>query len=76
MFTTLDAYVWWLVFKWAVRSHRNKPKHWVKARYFGAFNKARRDNWVFGDRHTGAYHQVRLDKDRSAPDGRQLRVSR
>ncbi|WP_268952039.1 group II intron maturase-specific domain-containing protein [Saccharopolyspora elongata] len=55
VFTTLDAYVWWLVFKWAVRSHRNKPKHWVKARYFGAFNKARRDNWVFGDRHTGAY---------------------
>ncbi|SNR96454.1 RNA-directed DNA polymerase [Haloechinothrix alba] len=55
VFTTLDAYVWWLVFKWAVRSHRNKPKHWVRARYFGAFNKARRDNWVFGDRHTGAY---------------------
>lgn len=43
-FTTLDAYVWWLVFKWDVRSHRNKPKHWVRARYFGAFNTARRDN--------------------------------
>jgi RNA-directed DNA polymerase len=55
VFTTLDAYVWWLAFKWAVRSHRNKPKHWVKARYFGAFNTARRDNWVFGDRATGAY---------------------
>lgn len=55
VFTTLDAYVWWLLFKWAVRTHRNKPKHWVKARYFGAFNKARRDHWVFGDRHTGAY---------------------
>jgi RNA-directed DNA polymerase len=54
-FTTLDAYVWWLAFKWAVRSHRNKPKHWVRARYFGAFNAARRDNWVFGDRATGAY---------------------
>ena len=50
VFTTLDSYVWWLAFKWAVRSHRNKPKHWVKSRYFGAFNKARRDNWVFGDR--------------------------
>jgi RNA-directed DNA polymerase len=24
-FTTLVAYVWWLAFKWAVRSHRNKP---------------------------------------------------
>jgi RNA-directed DNA polymerase len=55
VFTTLDAYLWWLAFKWAVRGHRNKPKHWVTARYFGAFNPARRDNWVFGDRHTGAY---------------------
>jgi RNA-directed DNA polymerase len=24
-------------------------------RYFGAFNKARRDRWVFGDRASGAY---------------------
>jgi RNA-directed DNA polymerase len=75
VFTTLDAYVWWLAFKWAVRSHRNKPKHWVRARYFGAFNKARRDNWVFGDRHTGAYlTKIRLDEDRSTPDGRWLRI--
>ena len=25
------------------------------ARYFGRFNKARQDRWVFGDRHTGGY---------------------
>lgn len=55
VFTSLDAYVWWLAYKWAIRSHRNKPKRWVRARYFGAFNKSRRDNWVFGDPHTGAY---------------------
>ena len=25
------------------------------ARYFGKFNKARQDRWVFGDQHTGGY---------------------
>jgi RNA-directed DNA polymerase len=54
-FTTIDSYLWWLTFKWAVRSHRNKPSKWVTARYFGAFNRARSDQWVFGDRDSGAY---------------------
>jgi RNA-directed DNA polymerase len=55
VFTTIDSYLWWLTFKWAVRNHRNKPKKWVTARYYGAFNKARSDRWVFGDRDSGAY---------------------
>ena len=29
--------------------------HWVFTRYFGKFNKARQDRWVFADRHTGGY---------------------
>jgi RNA-directed DNA polymerase len=55
VFTTIDSYLWWLTFKWAVRNHRNKPKTWVTARYYGTFNKARSDRWVFGDRNSGAY---------------------
>ena len=55
VFTTTDSYLWWLTFKWAVRSHRNKPKGWVTARYYGPFNTARSDRWVFGDRDSGAY---------------------
>jgi RNA-directed DNA polymerase len=54
-FTTIDSYLWWLTFKWAVREHRNKPKKWVTARYYGTFNPARSDRWVFGDRSSGAY---------------------
>lgn len=54
-FTSIDSYLWWLTFKWAVRSHRNKPKKWVIARYYGRFNPARADNWLFGDRDSGAY---------------------
>lgn len=55
IFHALDAYVWKLVYKWATHTHPNKPKHWVTARYFGMFNKARRDRWVFGDRNSGRY---------------------
>jgi RNA-directed DNA polymerase len=55
IFGDLDAYLWRLTWKWAVRSHANKPKSWVSARYFGRFNKARQDRWVFGDRQGGSY---------------------
>ena len=55
IFDDLDHYLWKLTYKWATASHGNKPKSWVTARYFGQFNKARQDRWVFGDRHSGAY---------------------
>jgi RNA-directed DNA polymerase len=55
VFGRLDQHVWALTYKWATYTHPNKPKHWVTARYFGPFNKARQDNWVFGDRTNGAY---------------------
>ena len=55
IFADLDVYLWKLTYKWATSSHANKPKSWVVHRYFGQFNKARQDRWVFGDRHSGAY---------------------
>ncbi|MET9252084.1 group II intron reverse transcriptase/maturase [Nonomuraea sp. NPDC003709] len=54
-FNALDAHVWRLVHKWATISHPNKPKRWVIARYFGMFNSARQDKWVFGSRESGFY---------------------
>jgi RNA-directed DNA polymerase len=54
-FGKLDHYLWRLTWKWAMISHEHKPAHWVFARYFGKFNKARQDRWVFGDRQTGGY---------------------
>ena len=54
-FGKLDYYLWRLTWKWARASHPTKPAHWVFARYFGKFNKARQDRWVFGDRHSGGY---------------------
>jgi RNA-directed DNA polymerase len=54
-FGALDAHLWRLVYKWAKFSHPNKPKHWIIARYFGIFNPARQDKWIFGSRETGFY---------------------
>ena len=77
IFTALDNHMWKLAYKWAKHSHPNKPKHWISDKYFGRFNKARKDRWVFGDRNSGAYllkfswtkivrHQ--LVKGKSSPD--------
>jgi hypothetical protein len=57
VFTSLDHYLWRLVYKWARHTHPNKPTSWVVTRYFGMFNKSRRNKWVFGDRDSGAYLQ-------------------
>ena len=59
VFHKLDRYVWRLTYRWALLAHRNKPRRWIVSRYFGEFNKSRRDRWVFGDRTNGAY-QVRF----------------
>jgi RNA-directed DNA polymerase len=54
-FHVLDNHLWPHLYRWALRRHPRKPRKWVAARYFGEFNPARRDKWVFGDRQTGAY---------------------
>ena len=54
-FSSLDSYLWALLYKWARWRHQNKPGRWVVARYFGKFNKSRGDHWVFGDRDSGGY---------------------
>ena len=51
----MDNHVWKLTYKWAKFTHPHKAKRWIISRYFGAFNPARRDRWVFGDRDSGAY---------------------
>ena len=54
IFSSLDHYLWQLLYKWATWSHPNKPKSWIVGQYFGKLNKFRNDNWVFG-RDSGAY---------------------
>jgi RNA-directed DNA polymerase len=54
-FTVVDDYLWKLTYKWAKHTHSNKPKSWIVRRYYGQFNPARQDRWVFGHRDSGAY---------------------
>jgi RNA-directed DNA polymerase len=80
-FGSMDSYLWKLTLKWATFNHSTKSTHWAVARYFGKFNKARNDRWVFGNRTTGAYlhrfawtnivrHQI--VKHRASPDDPEL----
>lgn len=54
-FSSLDNYMWRLVYKWARRRHPGKSRHWVVARYFGKFHPDRESKWVFGSRESGAF---------------------
>src|SRR5665647_663127 len=80
-FNSLDAQLWRLTYKWAKYGHPNKSKHWIVSRYFCAFNRSRRDRWVFGDRDSGAYRtkfawtsivRHRMVKGGSSPDDPRL----
>lgn len=55
VFSAMDHHLWQCLYRWALRSHPNKPKRWVVDRYFGAFNPARKDRWVFGDHDSGLF---------------------
>jgi RNA-directed DNA polymerase len=56
-YAMLDHYLFWILYKWTRRQHQKKPRRWIVSRYFGRFNKSRKNNWVFGDRESGAYLQ-------------------
>lgn len=55
VFSQIDHYLWGRLYRWALRAHLNKSRHWVVNRYFGMFNPSRNDRWVFGDRDSGTY---------------------
>lgn len=76
-FSAMDSYAWKLTYKWAKRTHPKKSKRWIVSKYFGRFNRSKNDNWVFGDRATGAHlpkfawtsiRRHQLVKGKSSPD--------
>ncbi len=54
-YAALDSHLWWHTYTWTRRRHPRKSRTWVTTHYYGTFNKARNDTWVFGDRTSGAY---------------------
>lgn len=55
---TFNKLDWWMYkrqYRWGKKRHAKKSRSWVKNAYFGRFNPTRQDNWVFGDKETGAF---------------------
>lgn len=55
IFTSLDHYVSQRMWRWALRRHPRKSKQWILDRYWGKFQSASNDRWIFGDKETGKY---------------------
>lgn len=55
VFNKLDKWMFHRQVRWSKYSHPKKPWKWRNAKYWGRFNLDRLDNWVFGDKQTGAY---------------------
>jgi len=82
VFGKLDHWMNQRAMRYAKRAHPTKPKHWWKRRYFGRLNPSRQDNWVFGDKQSGAYllkfrwfpiERHILVKGRASPDDPSLK---
>ena len=54
-FAALDHFMWRRQACWANRTHPQKNTKWKRRQYWGKMNFMRRDRYVFGDKHTGAY---------------------
>lgn len=54
-FGALDEWMFKRQRRWTTRTHPRKSTKWKNAKYWGHLNYERKDNWVFGDKHTGAY---------------------
>jgi len=70
IFSALDHYMWRLTYRWALRTHPNKSKRWVMARYFDAFHPSRRGPLgVRRPGHRPLPGEVLLDAHRPPPHG-------
>ena len=77
VFSALDDHLWQLTYRWALRSHPNKPKHWVVDRYFGRVQPVQaRQLGVRRPRQRRLPAPVRLDEDRPAPAGQGHGITR
>ncbi len=81
-FSKLDYYLYTRQRRYVNWTHPKKSLRWKQRRYWGKLNLRRNDNWVFGDKKTGAYmlkfswfniSRHVLVKGRSSPDDPQLR---
>src|SRR5262245_40297202 len=55
VFEKMDTWMFHRAKRYAKHTHPDKPWKWRKDRYWGRLNKQRQDDWVFGDKRSGAY---------------------
>lgn len=54
IFSSMDHYIWFIVFKFIRRLHSNKGLRWLKKTYFPPYHEKRRlNNWVLTSPKTG-----------------------
>ena len=82
IFHKLDSWMYHRTVRYARRMHPTKSENWRHQRYWGRLNVDRLDNWVFGDKQTGALllkfswfpiERHVLIKGKSSPDDPALR---
>jgi RNA-directed DNA polymerase len=55
VFGQLDYWMFDRQVRYVNHRHPRQARVWKKEKYWGRLNKARKDNWVFGDKRTGRY---------------------
>lgn len=70
MYSSVDRHIWQALWRWARRRHPNKPRKWVREKYFR--NLGHR-NWVFATQTQGKGSEPKLTRLRSASETRIVR---
>ena len=55
VFQRMDHWMFTRAKRYVRHTHPTKSQKWQYQRYWGTLNKDRQDNWVFGDKRSGAY---------------------
>jgi len=69
-FNYVDNQIWQMLWKWALRRHRNKGKRWVKNKYFKTYKGS---NWTFLAKTKGG-KVITLFKATSIPIQRHIKI--
>lgn len=69
-FSYVDNRIWQMLWRWALRRHRNKGKKWVKCKYFKTYKGS---NWTFLDTNKDG-EVITLYKASSIPIQRHIKI--
>lgn len=72
-FSSIDAQIWQLLWRWAMRRHPTKGAGWVREKYFHSIGN---QNWVFATEHTanGNTQRLRLFRAMTIPIVRHVKI--